>query len=176
MSIYTGKSGRWSFLSAFAAIVFTLPTTGQNHWVDPSSGQDSLHVECSGGQAIHQLATARLYFSPVSGGGWRLVQEHGVSGREGQTDSFVVDSGPGGHYYVTTTNPIGESCASNVVYSPGSVVTGIEPGGAARSIVSDQTFDVQGRRVQVPSRSGVYWRRIKFSDGTVSIRRIVVLR
>ncbi len=132
-------------------------------------------VECSGGQAIHQLATVRVYFNPVTGGGWRRVAEMGVAGMEGRPDSITVDSGPGGHYYVTTTNPAGESCASPVIYVPGSVVTGIEPEVAARP-ATIRIFDVQGRLVHRVTRSGVYFEKRETADGVVSVRRVVLVR
>ena len=157
-------------------LLFTLPSTGQNKWVAPSADGDSVHVECSGGQAIHQLATARLYFVPVTGGGWRLIAEHGVSGREGQPDSFVVDNGPGGHYYVTATNPKGESCASPDIYVPGSVTTGVDPTVRPPSPVRVQTFDVQGRLCRSLVRSGIYFERIRYKDGRVRTHKVVLLK
>ena len=164
-------------LSTFALVtlLFTLPSTGKHSWTDPSQGPDSVMVECSGGQAIHQLATVRVYFNPNTGGGWRRVAEMGVAGMEGRPDSITVDSGPGGHYYVTTTNPAGESCASPVIYVPGSVVTGIEPEVAARP-ATVRIFDVQGRLVHSVTRSGVYWERTRYHDGSETVRRVVLVK
>lgn len=133
-------------------------------------------VECSGGQAIHQLSTARLYFYPVTGGGWRLDQEHGVSGREGQPDSFVVNPGPGGHYYLTAKNPIGESCASPLVYVPGSVATGVGDQASGSPVTKIETFDVRGRLCRSLVRSGIYFRRTTYRDGHVIMKRIVLLK
>lgn len=135
-------------------------------------------AECSGDQAIRQLTTARLYFIPVTGGGWRVVSEHSVSGREGRPDSFVVDSGPGGHYYVTTTNPAGESCASPEVYVPGSVVTGVDPDREPtwNPVTSVLTFDIQGRLVHGPSTSGIYFRRTTYKSGHMTTKKFVYLK
>lgn len=91
-------------------------------------------------------------------------------------DSFVVDSGPGGHYYVTATNPAGESCASNTVYVPGSVVTGVDPTPQAAHVTSNRTFDVQGRRVLKIGNSGIYFRRTTYSDGRVVTKKFVHLK
>jgi len=157
-------------------LLFTLPATGQRVWVDPSIGSDSVHVECSGGQAIHQLAAARLYFLPVTGGGWRLIAQQGVAGLEGQPCEFTVDSGPGGHYYVTTTNPAGESCASNVTYIPGTVVTGIDPEPVRPLPVSVRVFDIQGRPIRGPTATGIYFRRTTYSDGSSRVQKFVNLK
>lgn len=135
-------------------------------------------VECSGGQAIPQLSTARLYFYPVTGGGWRLVSEHSAVGREGQPDSFVVDSGPGGHYYVTATNPVGESCASSQVYIPGTVVTGVEPEPLPNPVVIGPTliYDIHGRPIRGPTASGIYFRRTTYRNGHVTTTKFVHLK
>lgn len=162
------------------AIVFTLPSTGQNRYMawDETAQESVLVVECSGSQAIHQLSTARLYFYPLTGGGWRLAQEHGVPGREGQADSFVVDPGPGGHYYLTVTNPVAESCASPLVYVPGSIVTGVgSPDDADRSpITKTEIFDVRGRLCRSLVRSGIYFRRTTYANGHTVTKRVVLLK
>jgi hypothetical protein len=133
-------------------------------------------VECSGGQAIHQLTAARLYFNPITGGGWRAVQEHSAVGREGQPDSFVVDSGPGGHYYITAINAIGESCASGSVYVPGWVTTGVEPTEEAVHVTSVRVFDISGRPIRGPTASGIYFRRTTYSDGSSRVQKFVHLK
>lgn len=104
------------------------------------------------------------------------MAQQGVPGMEGQPAEFTVDSGPGGHYYVTTTNPMGESCASPVVFVPGSIVTGIEPESPTRNPVRVETFDLQGRLVHRLSRSGVYFQRTTYDDGHMTTRKIVHLR
>jgi hypothetical protein len=165
-----------STLAATVTLLFTLPDTGQRVVADPSQGQDSVGVECSGGQAIHQLMSARLYYSPITGGGWRVVGEKSAVGREGQPDSFVVDPGPGGHYYVTATNPRGESCPSSTVFVPGQVVTGVEPEPPSPRPIRTRIFDVRGRPLTRPTASGIYFRRTYFSDGSVHTKKFVYLK
>jgi len=163
---------------ATVALSFTLPSAGQRVWIDPSHAPDSVMVECDGGPPIHELRTARLWRSLVTGGGWQLIAEDPVIGQEGQPHEFSADPGPGAHFYVTTTNPRGESCASNVVYVPGSVVTGVEsePGPARDEIVRRLTFDVGGRLVRHPTAAGVYWSRVVWRSGRVETKRVVVLK
>jgi len=165
---------------ALVTILFTLPTTQQARWTvfDPDLGDSVVVGDCEsdGVQAIHQIIAARLYFNPVTGGGWRVIAQQGVAGLEGQTCEFTVDSGPGGHYYVTTTNPAGESCASNEIYIPGSVVTGIDPTTKPPHVTSVRTFDIQGRPIRGPTASGIYFRRVTYSDGTHRTQRFVHLK
>jgi hypothetical protein len=80
-----------------------------------------------------------------------------------------------GHFYVTTRNPIGQSCASNLVYVATDVITSV-PGQVTTTRGRPRIFDVQGRLVTGPLASGVYWRRVIDPDGTETVRRIVVLR
>lgn len=165
-------------LGPLIALVFTLPTFGQLRTIIPPEQRahpaDSIAIECSGGPTIHELQTARLYWSPLIGGGWRMAQEHAVYGREGQPDTFqVVD---GGHYYVTATNPAGESCASNIAYVLDLSVTGVDPGAPSDRISRSALFDVHGRRVEKPAASGIYFRRVWYESGRVSSDRVVVLK
>lgn len=149
-------------LQTLAAIVFTLPSTGQHTWktFDPDLGDSTTNVECMGTVPINGLLTARLYWSSVTGGGYYLRDEHSVVGREGQSDTFYVDVGPGGHAYVTTTNAIGESCAGNEIYLPGTQITGIETEPPASKTPEYEWFDLQGRKVTAPEASAIYFRRI----------------
>lgn len=163
-------------LAMAAVVAFTLPSTGQRAWTDPTQGADSIMVECSGGEMIRQLLTARLYWNPNTGGGWRLAQEHSAQGREGQPDSFTVDPGTGGHVYVAATNPAGESCASPVVYLSGSITTGIPPDQAdGDRVTSSRIYDVQGRATS-GAASGVYFRRDRWASGRFTVKRVVVLK
>jgi len=156
-------------------LLFTLPTTGQHRWVDPNQGADSVMVECSGGDSIHFLSTAFLHRYPLTGGGWRVSQQHIITAFPGDQDSFVVTGT--GHFYVTTANDAGESCPSNVVYIPGSVTTGVEPEeNQDPHAVRIELFDVTGRLVRGPLRSGIYFRRTTYADGTVATGRIVHLK
>ena len=184
-------------LLAATWLVFTLPTTGQLVWIDPSQGPDSTMVECSGGPGIHEILTARLYGWPVTGGGIRLVAEHSVSGQEGQPDSFPVPWP--GMFYVTTTNPAGESCASNRVNVAPTDLTGIgTPDETLGKVLTCVLFDVQGRRVgsfpgslwglrrltgddlrrgvHRPLSSGIYFLRGRTKAGQDLVRRVVVVR
>ena len=158
-----------------AVIVFTLPTSGQLKVVTPSAQGDSIGYECSGGQAIHQLTTATLYFIPLTGGGWRAVQSHSIAGKEGRPDSFAVSMG--GHYYVTASNPVGESCASEMAYVVDPTVTGIDPDQQSYDrIVRSELFDVQGRRIQKQYRSGVYWSVDIYASGRIVAHKKVLLK
>lgn len=159
------------------AIVFTLPTQGQRHWVDPSMGADSFMTDCSGGDLIHHLMTSRLYRSLVSGGGYRLWLEKSAVAREGTVDSFTVDPTIAAHYYVTVTNNSGESCASSVVYVPGSTTTGVggDPPGLVHD-VAEVWFNVHGQRIDHPTAAGVYWRAKFYRGVLIGSRRVVVLR
>jgi len=178
-------------------LVFTLPSTGQHSWVDPSQGADSMMVECNGAEQIHQLLTARLYGWPVTGGGPRLVAEHSAVGREGRPDSFQVPWP--GLFYVTATNPKGESCASATVTVAPPDLTGVGTADQPLDeLVGCTLFDVRGRRVgSFPGRlwrlhalterdlragtpqrlpSGVYWLRGATRGGRVVMRRVVIVR
>lgn len=163
-------------LLALATITFTLPSTGQRVWTNPSQGEDSLMVECSGGAAIHELRTVRRYWNPVGGGGWRLAEEKDVRGKEGQTDSLTFDPGQGGHLYLTATNTVGESCASSQVYVSGSITTGVPDSGAGDPITSSRHFDVQGRLVLEIEKSGIYFRRDVRASGLVTTKKVLVLK
>jgi len=187
-----------ALLVAFT-LTCTLPSTGQRVWTDTSAGADSVMVDCSGGQAIHQLRTARLYWNPIQGGGWRLLLEDSVAGQEGLPHDFTFDPGQGGHAYATATNTKGESCASNQVYVPGSLVTAVEtPDETLGAIARVSVFDVQGRRVLAltglawPVRtlqakvrqavmdrrlpSGIYFVRGATRGGDPVVRRMAILR
>ena len=104
------------------------------------------------------------------------MQEHDATHREGAPDSFAVLPDQGWHFYSTVTDTAGnESCASNIVYVPGTV-TGVEPGPGGDPVVSVTLYDVQGRRVRQPSASGVYYRVLRHRSGLVSRKRVVVVK
>ena len=163
---------------ATVTLVFTYPTTTQHRWTDPSQGADSSMVDCDGGDSLRALQKGRLYRQSVSGGPWQMIAEKFATGKEGLPDTFVTDPGPGAHYHIRAVNMAGESCPSNVIYVPGSVVTGVpnEPQGAGDKIVSVLTFDVRGRRVRSPTAAGVYWTRTRWKSGKVETKRVVVLK
>lgn len=165
---------------ATVTLVFTHPSETQRRWIDPSQGADSVMVECSGdgGDTLRALQKTRLYRQSVSGGPWQMIAEKSAVGLEGRPDSFVTDPGPGAHYHVRDINTAGESCPSNVVYVPGSVVTGVtdEPQGAGDKIVSVLTFDVRGRLVRSPTAAGVYWTRTRWKSGRVETKRVAILK
>lgn len=166
-------------IATIATLVFTLPSTGQHRWVNPLDGVDSVHVECSGTDSIHELHTAYLWGSLLTGGGYAVRDSHSVVGREGQQDSFTVTQP--GHYYVTTRNTAGMSCAGNEVYvPPDTTVTSvpIEERTHGR-VVSRRLYSVLwGRPVDLNSHiaSGVYWEKRKYQDGFESKRKIVIVR
>ena len=128
--------------------------------------------ECVGGPALQELRTARLDFQPVTGGGFSLSQEH-VATTPGAVDSFMAYES--GHYYVSVPNPVGESCASNIVYIQGSV-TGIPIGDPPDAVVSRRLFDVRGRLLRGPPRaSGIYFERSVWRSGKIKVHRRVIL-
>lgn len=165
---------------ALVTILFTLPES------TAFALSDSSDVLCDrAGRPLHDLYTARLYRSLVTGGGYRLLQEHDARGREGQPDSFVVDPGPGAHYYVigTVLKPetetevarILEGCVSNVVYIPGTV-TGVETQAAPDEVVERRTFDIHGRLVREIRVSGIYFEKAFYRSGRVQVKRKVYLK
>lgn len=157
-------------LAALTILAFTLPAAGQLQVAD-SVG---IGYECSGGPAIHELRTARLYFQPITGGPYSMIQEHVVSGMEGMPDSFTV--GYAGHFYVTCTNPIGQSCASNVAYIAPQDPTGVPVQGADQAVAS-RTFDVRGRLLRGPPRAvGIYFQRTYYRSGKFTTHRLVILK
>lgn len=111
--------------------------------------------------------------SPVGDTIWG--QPRGVVGREGQRDSFVVELNGNWTAYVRTsdrTQPDPNwSCLSNP-----RVITGSAPLSAPGPVVRrEEYFDLMGRKLRAPTRSGIYWRRTTMSDGS-RVRRLVVLR
>lgn len=159
-----------------ATLLWTNPSSGQRVWIEPSEDGDSIRVECSGGPAIHQLQAIELWFYPNTGGGWRKIAEKTATGREGQPDSITFDQGGGGHAYVIARNPIGRSCASTPVYVSGSIVTGIPDGPPPDILLSRRFFDVNGRLVRDPNRSGIYFRRDRYVSGLVTTKKVLLLK
>jgi hypothetical protein len=152
---------------------FTLPSTGQRVW----TSNDTSYVECDGGPAVN-LQKARLYWQPATGGGYRLLLEKDVAGKAGRPDSFTFDRGPGGHAYVVATNAAGVSCPSNVVWVPGQTITEVPTGesGPGDAVVSSRYYDVQGRRIVKPGRSGVYWRIDVTRSGATRKKKLVIVK
>jgi hypothetical protein len=184
-------------LIAATWLLFTLPESGQLVYTVPDLSGDSIRVECSGGPVIRSLLTARLYGSAVTGGGFHLVSEHDVLGMEGMPDSFPVPW-PGA-FYVTTTNNVGESCASELVrIAPPDVTAVGTPDETLDAVVTCVLFDVHGRRVgsfpgsvwRLPMLSGahlaagvhgrlpsgVYWMRGRTEGGRLVRKRVVLVR
>ena len=78
-------------------------------------------------------------------------------------------------FFVSVTNPVGESCASNIVYIQGSV-TGIPIGEPPDAVVSRRLFDVRGRLLRGPPRaSGIYFERSVWRSGKIKVHRRVIL-
>lgn len=146
-------------------------------YYDRTLGTDSLVVECSGGPAITTLRAAYLWGQPLTGGGWRIVDSLAVVGMEGQADSFPAPWA--GHFYVTTRNGAGLSCASNPAYIPDSTVTtgvGEGNGGPYDPMVRSRLFDVHGRVVTGPLGAGVYFEKRWHRSGRTTTRKVAVLK
>lgn len=134
-------------------------------------------MECSGGPAIQSLRAAYLWGMPLSGGPWRIVDSLQVSGMEGQADSFPAPWA--GHFYVTTRNGAGLSCASNPAYIPDSTVTtgvGEGNGGQSDPMVRSRLFDVRGRVVTGNPAAGVYFEKRWYRSGRTTTRKVAVLK
>lgn len=176
-------------VSLATTLTFTLPTTGQDRWVewDPELAESVLHVTCDGSGIISDSLFVRLYGQPVTGGGFRLVGSHVASGRKGQTDSLTVPWP--GNFYLTVSNGFGESCASNTVTVMPTDLTGVEEA-ENDPVVACLLFDVRGRYVRkvdpkrwrdrtwtdLPLATGIYWLRATTKAGVRQTRRVVVLR
>ena len=169
----------WALLLIFAlspargaVLEYTVPWTGQHHWIDPTQGADSIMVDCSGGDSVSVDSTI-LVGAPISGGGFRRIRAHYVRGMEGMPDSFRA--GPG-HYYVLALNRGGVSCAGNIAYVPPPVVTEVpvEPVLGA-DVIRWKLYDVRGRLAVQPLASGVYYRK-EWTKRGVRTRRVVILR
>ena len=155
-----------------ATLLFALPSLN-------ATLVDTTLAECGNGDPLEDLSTARLYGWPADGGSIRLLDEHDVTGREGQPDSFAVSLNGNWHFWVTATDTLGqESCASAMIYI--GTITGVDPPQPSsfdRPIAPPQTFDVRGRLVRgIPKSSGVYFRRDRYESGSVVTRRFIYLK
>ena len=98
-----------------------------------------------------------------------------VVGRECQPDSVTVDLAGDWQAFVRTSDRTeipNWSCPSNVVY-----VTGNAPLSAPMpsAVTRRDYYDLAGRKVRNPTRSGVYWQRETRADGSRT-RKLVVVR
>lgn len=160
-----------------AAIFFTLPSTGQHHWVVPDKDADSLQVECAGGDPLKALQTAYLWGQSLNGGGFTVVDSHSVIGLEGKPDSFTVTRS--GNYYVTTRNLVGMSCAPEkpVTILMESILTDVPTSAAEASpVVSWKLFTARGTSVDDFGASGVYFAKVTRASGVVEGRKVAFVR
>lgn len=156
-------------------MLLTLPSQNSTVWVDP---EGNVGYQCEpSGEPLTDLESLRVYVWPVSGGQARVQRTYYVRGLEGQEFPIDVEPGPGIHVWVTVLDRShNESCASNVVYVPGTV-TAAEGGATPPRIVKAELFDVHGRRLRGPPKaSGVYYERLRYSDGRMVRRKIVLIR
>lgn len=137
-------------------------------WTNPcfnAALDDSGRSYCEIGQdSLHNLGSYELWGQPSYGGGFRRLLERSVIGRECRPESVQVDllyPWAGWHYYLLFWDLSGNPapCASNVVYVPGSQVTGIDLPPASSLLIAEPVwFDVHGRRLSMtPRGSGVYF-------------------
>jgi len=131
-------------------------------WTNPDSAQliaDSTTYDCNGGgPPIHQLETIEIWQVPITGGAARLAATVPAVGREGLTESWTTAEA--GHYYVVARNTAGPSCASTTIYF--GPVTGVAlPSSPPEPAPTVRYYDVFGRRVNRPTRSGIYWKVVK---------------
>ena len=159
-----------------AALYLTLPTSGQVRTVNPNPQNpgDTVIVECVGSSVIHELQAAYLWRQLVPGGAFAVIDSHSVVGREGQLDSFQVNTS--GSYLVTTRNTAGESCAP-----PSPVRVVLEepeptPPSGPYPVVSWSLFSPSGARVREFRASGIYFAKIVRRSGHVEQRKVPFVR
>lgn len=158
-------------IAAIAALVLSLlHATGARaspfvtlRWTNPrfqAAVDDSGNAYCEDSRdTLRTLHSIEIWGQPNYGGGFKKLVAVYVMGREGLVDTAQVDrvyNWAGWHYYVIPVglNGIKAPCPSNMVYIPGSQVTGVDP---SPLIVAEAVwFDVRGRRVE-PKDSGVYF-------------------
>lgn len=150
-------------LSTLTALLLWAPGVGAQPWTltwtNPDSGQlivDSTVFECSGGPPISELRTIQVWLVPI-GGEKRLVAEIPAVGREGLTENWTATEA--GHYYLIAVNPVGPGCAGNSIYL--GPITGVPLPGPPETGTTIRYYDVFGRRVNRPTRSGIYWKVVK---------------
>ncbi len=124
------------------------------------------------GSPLTDLAYVRVYFQPASGGGFVLLRDKYVVGQAGEPDTLQVPDG--GSVYVTPVDDSGnEGCASNVVHDP--LLTGVGDTAFPPHVVETRVFDVQGRLARVRA-GGVYFVRQRWSNGWVTVRKLVIVK
>ncbi len=154
-----------AYLIAFTLLRWTNPTHEAMY-------QDSSGVwwagGCEPGPTLERLSHTVLIITHQSGHRSRKDVDSLVVPATGLTDSAWVDDRdlPTIVYAISVDSAGGRSCPSNTI---GLVPTvGVPPASASEPVV--RYYDLQGRRVRPPLRSGVYFKR------TRSTYKIVVVR
>lgn len=115
----------------------------------------------------------RVYWYPYTGGGWSILRDKDITGREGQIDTLSVPDNA--HYYVLVIDQNNlQSCASNVLDAP-AIITGVGDRPIVR-IVKEEMFDVLGRKITKLQRSMIYFKRITYSNGNSVTKRMIYLK
>jgi hypothetical protein len=114
---------------------------------DEAAQESVRSVQCGTfGDTLRQLQFGRLWYMPLTGGEYAVVESVWAEGMQGRQVEFHMP-GPG-HAYVKWSNPMGSLCQTNVVYVPPLDPTGIGgEGGDADAVATCQLFDVRGALV-----------------------------
>jgi len=152
-------------------------------WTNPqfhAAVDDSGNTYCEvAADTCRDLGSIEVWGQPSYGGVATILTTVPAMQREGLVDSVQVDriwNWAGWHYWVIPVDMAGRrGCPSNVVFVPGSQVTGV-PDEPIDPIVERRYFDVRGRKV-TPKAKGVYWLvEVRKSGATSKPRKIVWLR
>jgi hypothetical protein len=110
---------------------------------------------CAAGPNPEQVARTRLEVAYCGSNPTNLfVREHVVTG--GQADSFLVDDSQCATYFVTVFDQAGnESCVAGITVGVPAVSVPFPGIGLERLPI----YDLAGRRVRLPLRSGIYFVR-----------------
>lgn len=140
---------------------------------------DTTLFDCAGGPPTRDIDSLFVVGIPSTGGGERRVFAKSVRGREGQSDScsLTLAGWRGGHFFVLVADTARNvSCASNRVWYGSTTGVGGDPPGLVLDHVAEVYFDVQGRRVDHPKASGIYFRRRYLNGRVLDTRRVVILK
>ena len=125
-------------------IVYTVPCALMRVWEDwDEQKQDStINMDCSPGNSAREEITISLWWRPISPGAtFQTIAQHTLS--PCVEDSFP-NQGPG-HYYLTSRNSAGASCAtSQLTILPG-IMTNVELESPPKFDII--WFDIHGRLV-----------------------------
>jgi hypothetical protein len=156
-------------------LLYTVPDRGQDcHRILGEEGDSVTVCDCTGTAPISQVTKAYLWGARITGGGFALADSHTwlpTDPIEGRPDSFPVPFA--GHFYLEFRNPVGKSCASNIVLVMPDVTTGVEPDRTPFPPIRPTWHDVSGRLVESPRGTGIFFQR-REHNGRVWSRTVFV--